>query len=174
MTRSGAGAGTTIPDAGARKKGSGRAVARPPDGFNLPPGLDAALLGYVILGDLATADVTGEWFEAPQWQRAARALLKHRAQGGTLGDLITAGRVLTENQIDFGMTLAAEAVMATSEVANAQVIVDRARRRLPRLRLRRLAKLLEVTSGSEPAAMFRIVRSVARRTLRQIERELLQ
>jgi hypothetical protein len=136
------------------------------------PELDAVLMGLVIIEDPNAAAVESDWFESPRWQRSARVLLGHRASGGALGDMIRAGEVLKAAGVDMPWTTAAEAVCATVEAAPTSAILRQAQERLPRLRLRRLANLLLVTAHSESAAIGRVCRGVAARTLEGIAREV--
>jgi len=133
------------------------------------PELDAVLMGLVIIEDPNAAAVEIDWFESPRWQRGARVLLRHRAAGGPLGDMIRAGEVLQAAGVDMPWTTAAEAVCATVEAAPTSAILRQAQERL---RLRRLANLLLVTAHSGPAAIGRVCRGVAARTLEGIAREV--
>jgi hypothetical protein len=136
------------------------------------PELDAVLMGLVIIEDPKATAVESDWFESPRWQRSARVLLRHRAAGGPLGDMIRAGEVLQAAGIDMPWTTAAEAVCATVEAAPTSAILRQAQERLPRLRLRRLANLLLVTAHSGQATIGRVCRGVAARTLEGIAREV--
>ena len=149
-------------------------VARPASGFNPLPELDAVLIGLIALDDPATSIVTEEWIESGKWQRVARVLLRHRRAGGKLGDIFLATRVVLDADIDFGGTFIAEALIATTEAVPARYIISQARRRLPRLRLRRLAQLLLVTASSEPAAIAAVCRGAARHELDRIVGEVVE
>ena len=112
--------------------------------------LDLVLLGLLILEDPRAAEVTEEWFDSPRWRGAACILLRHRRQGGRLGDLIVAGDVLRRahcdlllcavepgadpnhhrhSGFDFPRTAAAEAVCAVADCASPPVALAEARRR---------------------------------------------
>jgi hypothetical protein len=105
--------------------------------------LDATLTGLVVLEHPAAAEIDETWLEAPRWAGVVRVLRTHQARGGTLGDLIVAGDVLDKAGIAFPKTTAAEAALATLDAAPAPYVVARGRERAFRLRVHRLARILD-------------------------------
>jgi hypothetical protein len=118
--------------------------------------LDPALAGVIIREDPAAADVTEEWFLALSWQTAARILLRHRAGGGTLGDLFAAGAVLELNNLPGHLlpkTMVAMALCAAANVPAAGVLAA-ARRRVVFLELARLRRQLSLLATVPPVALM--------------------
>jgi hypothetical protein len=114
--------------------------------------LDAVLTGLIVLEHPAATEIDDSWLEAPRWTWAVRVLRRHQARGGTLGDLIVAGAVLEAAGVDLPKTTAAEAVLAADLAAPAPWLIERARERALRLRVRRLASLLlDFSRKSVPA-----------------------
>jgi hypothetical protein len=109
---------------------------------NLPE-LDAALAGLVVENHPAAAGIDETWIESPRWARVVRELRKHQAQGGSLGDIVAASEVLDAAGVAFPRTSATEAVLAALEAAPATYVVDCARERAVRLRVHRLARVVE-------------------------------
>jgi hypothetical protein len=113
--------------------------------------LDAALVGLIALDDPAARDVDETWCDAPRWREAARALLSHRRSGRRLGDLLSAADALAERAAGLYLpqTTPAEAILAALEAAPARYVVEHAGERLVRLRLRRLARLLDLIADAD-------------------------
>jgi hypothetical protein len=114
-----------------------------------PPLLDQVLAGLVMQDHPAAADVDDSWIAAPRWRRVLRALTTHRRDGGQLGDILIAAAVLDSAGVDFPLTTAAEAVVAVLESAPAAYVVDRARERTVRLRVHRLARVVEQIADAD-------------------------
>jgi hypothetical protein len=146
------------------------------------PALDAVLVGAVILEDPRTAEITEAWLAAPVWREALRILRGAQQRGHRLGTLRVAGDVLARAHCDrllcdvpppgheadypvpecpheggsgiwLPRTLAAEAVVAATEVPLAAVLAD-ARRRLVVLELGSLGQLLAAYADAAPAVLY--------------------
>lgn len=124
-------------------------MSRGGDPERLDDTLDRVLAGLVIRADDAAQEITEEWCATARWREVVRVLCRHRARGGRLGDIIAAGEVLDEAHIPLPRTTAAEAVLAADEAGPPVWVGARARERLVRLTLRRLARSFESVSRAD-------------------------
>jgi hypothetical protein len=108
--------------------------------------LDATLVGLLIVEHPAAAVVTPAWCATARWQHVTRILCRHRQDGGRLGDLLTAARVLDHAGMDLPGTTAADALVAADEAVPAPYVIRAARERLLRLQTRRVARLLDTAA----------------------------